>query len=95
MILLQNIPWLVLLVVLPLLGSMLCFLLPQRVKWLGLMTALAITASVLALSYQVVGRTIRYKSLCRWPEPVDADGDRTGWPGYQYLFQRLFQSRIF
>ncbi len=70
MILLQNIPWLVLLVVLPLVGSMLCFLLPQRVKLLGLMTALAITASVLALSYQVVNQGVLRYAVGGWGAPL-------------------------
>jgi len=61
--LLQNIPWLVLLVVLPLAGSMLCFLFPQRGKLLGLMTALAIAASVLALTYQIMGQVVNQGAL--------------------------------
>ena len=70
MILLQNIPWLVLLVVLPLVGSMLCFLFPQRVKLLGLMTALAITASVLALGYQVVNQGVLRYAVGGWGAPL-------------------------
>jgi formate hydrogenlyase subunit 3/multisubunit Na+/H+ antiporter MnhD subunit len=70
MILLQNIPWLVLLVVLPLVGSMLCFLFPQRVKLLGLMTALAIAASVLALGYQVVNQGVLRYAVGGWGAPL-------------------------
>jgi len=70
MILLQNIPWLVLLVVLPLAGSMLCFLFPQRVKLLGLITALAITASTLALSYQVVNQGVLRYAVGGWGAPL-------------------------
>lgn len=73
MILLQNIPWLVLLVVLPLVGSMLCFLFPQRVKLLGLMTALAIAASALALGYQVVNQGALRYAVGGWGAPLGID----------------------
>ena len=70
MILLQNIPWLVLLIVLPLVGSMLCFLFPQRVKLLGLMTAFAITASVLALGYQILNQGVLRYAVGGWGAPL-------------------------
>jgi len=70
MSLLQNIPWLVLMVVLPLVGSMLCFLFPQRGKLLGLITALAITASALALSYQVVNQGVLHYAAGGWGAPL-------------------------
>ena len=80
MSLLQNIPWLVLLVVLPLAGSMLCFLFPQRVKLLGLMTALLIPASVLAMAYQVVTQGVLHYAVGGWGAPLGinlyVDGDR-------------------
>jgi len=68
--LLQEIPWLVLLVVLPLAGAMLCFLLPLRVRLLGLATALAIVASVMALTQQVMQQgAIRY-AVGGWDAPL-------------------------
>jgi len=73
MILLQNIPWLVLLVVLPLVGSMLCFLFPQRVKLLCLMTAMAITANVLALGCLVVNQGVLRYEVGGWGAPLGID----------------------
>ena len=70
MILLQNIPWLVLLIVLPLVGAMLCFLFPQRIKWLGLITAFAITTSVMALAYQVVNQGALRYAVGGWGAPL-------------------------
>jgi len=70
MIVLQNIPWLVLLIVLPLAGAILCFLFPQRVKLLGLITALVVTSSVLALCYQVVSQSVLHYAVGGWGAPL-------------------------
>ena len=70
MSLLLNIPWLVLVIVLPLVATMLCFLLPQRVKLLGLMAAVFISASVMALAYQVVDQGALRYAVGGWGAPL-------------------------
>jgi formate hydrogenlyase subunit 3/multisubunit Na+/H+ antiporter MnhD subunit len=72
--LLQHTPWIVIVIVLPLVGSMLCFLLPQRGKLLGLITAFTIAGSVMALTYQVVNQgdnqgALRY-DIGGWGAPL-------------------------
>ena len=71
--LVQNFPWLVLVIVLPLVGAMLCFMLPQRARWLGLATAFAITSSVIALAYQVVNQGALRYAVGGWGAPLGID----------------------
>ena len=66
----QNMPWLVLIIVLPLISAMLCFLFPQRVKQLGLMTAFAITASVIALLFQALNQGAQHYAVGGWDAPL-------------------------
>lgn len=58
------------LVILPLTGAMLCFLFPQRVKFLGLLTAFAITASVIGLLLQVLNQGVLHDSVGGWGAPL-------------------------
>ena len=58
------------LVILPLTGAMLCFLFPQRVKFLGLLTAVAITASVIGLLLQVLNQGVLHDSVGGWGAPL-------------------------
>ncbi len=67
---LQNISWQAMLVILPLTGAMLCFLFPQRVKFLGLLTACAITASVIGLLLQVLDQGVLHSSVGGWGAPL-------------------------
>lgn len=71
--LLQTISLQAMLVILPLVGAMLCFLLPQRVKFLGLMIALAITASVIGLLFQVLDEGALRYSVGGWGAPLGID----------------------
>ncbi len=102
---LQTISLQAMLVILPLVGAMLCFLLPQRVKFLGLMIALAITASVIGLLFQVLDQGALRYSVGGWGAPLGIDFYTDGLgmlmllvtatdrSGYQCLFHCLFQSR--
>ncbi len=67
---LQNISWQAMLVILPLTGAMLCFLFPQRVKFLGLLTAFAIAASVIGLLLQVLDQGVLHYSVGGWGAPL-------------------------
>ncbi len=68
--LVQNIPWLVMMFALPLVGAMLCFLFPQRVQWLGLAISFAIAISGIGLLLQVLEQgSIRYM-LGGWDAPL-------------------------
>jgi len=58
------------LVILPLSGAMLCFLFPQRVKFLGLLTAFAIAASVIGLLLQVLDQGVQRYSVGGWGAPL-------------------------
>ena len=68
--LLQNISWQAMLVILPLTGAMFCFLFPQRVKFLGLLTAFAIAASVIGLLLQVLDQGVLRYSVGGWGAPL-------------------------
>ena len=66
----QNVPWLVIVITLPLLGSMLCFLLPQQAKKLGLMTAFTIAASLIGLLFQVLDQGAQRYTVGGWDAPL-------------------------
>ena len=62
--------WLMMVVTLPLIGAVLCFLLPQRAKLVGLAIALAINASVLALGWQVATSGVQRYEIGGWGAPL-------------------------
>lgn len=68
--LMQNIPWLVVIIVLPLVASLLCFLLPQRARFTGLLTAFAIVASVVMLAIQLVNHGVLHYAVGGWGAPL-------------------------
>ena len=68
--LLQTISLQGMLVILPLVGAMLCFLLPQKVRFLGFMIALAIVASVIGLLLQVLDQGALLYSVGGWGAPL-------------------------
>jgi hypothetical protein len=53
---LQEIPWGVMAILLPLAGALACFFWPRRTVPLGLVTALGVAACVVGLGWQVVGQ---------------------------------------
>ncbi len=63
-------PWIVWVILLPLIGAMLCFLWPRQGKTLGLLTALATLLAVIALYFQLLdGGVIRY-AVGGWGAPL-------------------------
>lgn len=62
--------WPVVVVILPLIGAILCFLAPQRAKLIGLGVALAINVSVLKLGWQVVTSGVQRYEIGGWGAPL-------------------------
>lgn len=52
-LILEQIPWIVMPIIFPLVGSMVCFLFPGKAKLLGLLTALVVLTCVTALGWQL------------------------------------------
>ncbi len=69
----QDIPWGVMVIVLPLAGAVSCFLWPRRAKALGLVTALAVVASVAGLGWQVVEQGAQRYAVGGWGAPLGID----------------------
>ena len=69
----SNAPWGVILILLPLLGGMLCFLWPARAKALGLVTVSAVTLSVAGLSWQMVKSGVYHHAVGGWGAPLGID----------------------
>lgn len=67
---LQNISLQAVLVIFPLVGAMLCFLLPRRVRFQGLMIALVIAGSVIGLLMQVLDQGALGYSIGGWGAPL-------------------------
>lgn len=73
MILLQEIPWLVLVILLPLVAAVSCFILPRQANILGLITAVLIVLIVTGLGWQLVDLgAIRY-TVGGWGAPLGID----------------------
>lgn len=68
-----DIHWEVMVVVLPLFGAVSCFLWPRRSVLLGLLTALAVTASVIGLSWQVLEHGVQRYAVGGWGAPLGID----------------------
>jgi len=68
-----DIPWIILIVLLPLLGAMSCFLWPRYAVSLGLITALAIVTSVIGLTWQVIEQGAQRYMLGAWGAPLGID----------------------
>ena len=71
--LVQVIPWAVLVILLPLSGALLCFLWPQRSLSLGLITVLAIVAAVIGLGWQVAEQGAQRYAVGGWGAPLGID----------------------
>lgn len=68
-----DIHWGIMAVMLPLVGAMACFLWPKRNVLLGLLTALAVVASVAGLSLQMLGQGAFRYALGGWGAPLGID----------------------
>lgn len=69
----QDIPWEVMVILLPMVGAMACFLLPQWGSSLGLIIALGIAAGVAGLSLQVLGQGAQHYAVGGWGAPLGID----------------------
>jgi len=65
-----DIPWGIILILLPLVGAMFCFLFPRKVKVLGLITNIGITMSVFGLGWQLLEQGIYRHSVGGWGAPL-------------------------
>ena len=68
-----DIPWIILIILLPLLGAMSCFLWPRHATLLGLLTSLAIVFGVTGLSLQVIEQGTQRYMLGGWGAPLGID----------------------
>lgn len=69
----QNTPWGVVLIVLPLLGAIACFLLPERGKQLGRMIALGIVVCVTGFGLQLFTQGEQRYEVGGWGAPLGID----------------------
>jgi len=65
-----NIPWAVILILLPLVGGMTCFLWPKVAKTLGLFTSSVIVLSVVGLAWKMIGNGIYRHAVGGWSSPL-------------------------
>ena len=66
----QDIPWVVMVILLPLAGAVSCFLWPRRTVPLGLVTALGVVACVSGLGWQVVEQGVQRYAIGGWGAPL-------------------------
>jgi len=69
----QDIPWGVLVILLPVIGTLACFLCPWRSVPLGLTTALAVVVCVAGLGWQVVEQGAQRYAIGGWGAPLGID----------------------
>ena len=65
-----NMPWAVILILLPLFGAITCFVFPRWGKLLGLMVALGVIASVTGLSLQLLEQGVHRYVVGGWGAPL-------------------------
>ncbi len=68
-----TIPWAIWTILLPLAGSLLCFLLPRRAVLLGLATALSIVVPVAGLGWLVATHGVQRYTVGGWGAPLGID----------------------
>jgi len=68
-----QIPWEVMLILLPLAGAMACFLLPRRTLPLGLMSALGVAVCVAGLGWRIVEQGAQRYTVGGWGAPLGID----------------------
>jgi multicomponent Na+:H+ antiporter subunit D len=73
MLTLQNTPWSVILIVLPLIGAMLSFLWPRNAKTLGLIISSCLLISVAGLAYQLITLGAQRYAIGGWKAPLGID----------------------
>jgi len=65
-----NMPWAIILLLLPLTGSMACFLWPRMAKSLGLLTVFIVALSVVGLTWQVMLHGVYHHAVGGWASPL-------------------------
>ena len=68
-----DIPWGVVLILLPLAGGMICFLWSEMAKIIGLVTAFTVAASVTGLGYQILTHGVYRHAVGGWGAPLGID----------------------
>ncbi len=68
-----DIPWIILIILLPLTGAISCFLWPRHAVSVGLITALAIVIGVTCLAWQVIDQGAQRYMLGGWGAPLGID----------------------
>jgi len=71
--LMQDTPWGVIVILLPLVGALVCFLWPRRSVPLGLVTALGVVACVAGLGRQVMEQGAQRYAVGGWGAPLGID----------------------
>jgi len=69
----ENMPWGVMVILLPLAGALVCFLWPRRSVPLGLLGALGVVACVTGLCWQVVEQGAQRYTVGGWGAPLGID----------------------
>jgi len=69
-ILMQHVPWAVIVILLPLGGALACFLWPKRATTLGLISALCVVVCVAGLGWQVLEQGAPRYALGGWGAPL-------------------------
>ncbi len=72
-LILGDVPWIVVLIILPLTGGMACFLFPAISKSLGLLTSLAVVACVWGLGWQLEEEGAQRYAIGGWGAPLGID----------------------
>ena len=73
LITMQEYPWIVIIILLPLSGAILSFLFPRRVKLLGLLLAPAVISAVAGLTWQVTEHGAQRYAIGGWAAPLGID----------------------
>jgi formate hydrogenlyase subunit 3/multisubunit Na+/H+ antiporter MnhD subunit len=72
-VVLSEIPWALLLILLPLAGGIACFVFPVAVRWLGLWTASFVALAAVGLGWQLSSRGVYNHAVGGWRAPLGID----------------------
>ena len=72
-VLFSEIPWGPVLILLPLVGGIACFLFPASGKTLGLLTVALVGLGVVGLSWQLLGHGVYHHAVGGWGAPLGID----------------------
>ena len=68
-----SLPWIIWVILLPLIGALLCFLQPRRANLFGIASAVATTLATLALALQLLEQGVLRYALGGWGAPLGID----------------------